>query len=177
MNTQSGDVATPAGRFRTEVGQVLEITALEEAFPDVLDAPLHLGLVPWMAHPGRIGDEAPVLGVFQKATGQAGMQGIGPGHRGGEVVDDQILGDAAEEGPGRLQAGNDLFQLLAVGGPHEAVPGVSQHHYQGPHRAAATGLRVLDVAQAAEVQFRHLSRDALLHPHRSGAATSPVAPA
>ena len=80
-----------------------------------------------MAYPGRIGDEAPALGVFQKATGEPWVQGIGARHRGGEVVDDQILGDAAEEVPGRLQAGDDLFQLLAVGGPQEAVPGMGQH--------------------------------------------------
>ena len=52
VNAPARNIATPAGRLIPELGQVLEITALEEAFPDLLDAPLHLGLVPGMAHPG-----------------------------------------------------------------------------------------------------------------------------
>ena len=98
VDAHSGDVAAPAGRFRTEVGQVPEIAALEEALPGVLDAPLHYRLVLRVTHPGRIGDEAPVLGVFQEAAGQAGVQGVSAGNRGGEVVDDQVFGNAAEEG-------------------------------------------------------------------------------
>ena len=78
VDPQSGDIATPAGRFISQVGQVPELTALEEAFPDVLDAPLHLGLVPWVTHPGRVGDEPSMLGVFQEAPGQAGMQRVSP---------------------------------------------------------------------------------------------------
>ena len=176
VDAPSRDISTPACRLIPEVSQILELSALEEALAYVLDTPLHLGLVLGVAHPGRVGDEASMLGVFQKATGQAGVQCVSACHSGGEVVDDQIFGNAAEEGPGRFQAGDHLLQLLPVGGPQEAVPGVSQHHYQGPHRAAAARLLVLDEAQASEVQFRHLSRPALLHPHRSGAATSPVAP-
>ena len=110
------------------MGQVLEIAALEEALPGVLDAAFHHGLVSWVTHPGRIGDEAPMLGVLQEATGQAGVQGVSASHRGGEVVDDQVFGYAAEKGPGRFQAGDHFFQLLAVDRPQEAVPGVGQHH-------------------------------------------------
>ena len=61
-------------------------------------------------------------------------------------------------------------------GPQEAVPGVSQHHQQGPHRPPAAALLVLDVAQAAEVQLRHFPGRGVLHPHRSEAAPPPVAP-
>ena len=144
MDPLSGDITTPAGRFFSEVGQVPELPALEETLPHVLDAPLHMWLVLGVSHPGGIGDEAPVLGVFQEAPGEPGVQRVGPRDRGGEVVDDQVPGDAAEEGPGRLQAGDDVFQFLAEGGPDEAVPGVTQHHDQGPRRAAAARLRVLD---------------------------------
>ena len=77
VDSLSGDVTAPAGRFITEVVQVSEIAALEEALPGVLDAPLHYGLVLRVTYPGRICDEAPVLGVFQEAAGQAGIQGIG----------------------------------------------------------------------------------------------------
>ena len=105
------------------------------------------------------------------------MQGVGSGHRGREVVDDQVFGNAAEEGPGRLQAGDHLLQRLTEGGPEKAVPGVDQHHQQGPHHPPAARLLILDVAQAAEVQLCHLSRPALLHPYRSGLAALPVPPA
>ena len=52
-----------------------------------------------------------VLGVFQEAPGEPGVQRVGPRDRGGEVVDDQVPGDAAEEGPGRLQSLDDGSRL------------------------------------------------------------------
>ena len=165
----------PALDLHPNVGQVLELAALEEALPDVGDAPLHLGLVFWVAGSGRVDNEAPALGVFQEAPGEDGMQRVRRGHRGREVVDDQVLGNAAEEGPGRLQAGDDILQLLVEGGPDETVPGVAQHQDQRPYRAAAAGLGVLDQAQAAEVHLRHLTRRRLFHPHRGLGSPSPVA--
>ena len=175
MDPLSGDITTPACRFFPEVGRVPELPALEEALPHVLDAPLHLGLVLGVSHPGRVGDEAPVLGVFQEAPGEPGVQRVGPRDRGREVVDDQVLGDAAEEGPGRLQSGDDVFQFLAEGGPDETVPGVGQHHDQGPRRAATACFRVLDQTQTAEVQLRHFPRDTFHHPDRAPAPAPPVA--
>ena len=174
VDAQSGDVAAPALGLISDICQVPEPAALEEALPCVLDAALHHGLVFGMAHPGRIGDEAPILGVFQEAPGQAGMQGVSSGHGGGEVVDDQVFGNTAEEFPGRLQANDHLIQLLAVGGPKEAVPGVGQHHQQCPYCLPFAGFLVLDEAQPSEVQLGHFPRGALLHPHRSGLAALPV---
>ena len=92
VDAQSGDVAAPADCFRTEMGQVPELAALEEPLPDVLYAPLHLGLVLWMTHPGRIDDEAPVLRVLQEATGEDGMQRVSAGHRGGKLSTTRYLG-------------------------------------------------------------------------------------
>ena len=152
MHPDSGDITAPAPGSQSHLLQTGEVAAPEEALADVLDAPLYVGLVLGVSHPGGIGDEAPVLGVFQEAPGEPGVQRVGPRDHGGEVIDDQVPGDAAEEGPGRLQSGDDVFQLLAEGGPDEAVPGVGQHHDQGPRRAAAARLRVLDQTQTAEVQ-------------------------
>ena len=72
------------------------------------------------------------LGVFQESPGEHGVQRVRSRHRRREIVDDQVLGDAAEESPDRFQPGDDILQRLAEGGPDEAVPGVSQHHDQGP---------------------------------------------
>ena len=103
------------------------------------------------------------------------MQSVGPRDRGGEVVDDEIVGNTTEESPGRLQPVDDVFQLLAKGGPHETVPGIGQHHDQRPHRAVAAGLWVRRQSQASEVQLRHLTRCTLCHPNGPGIAPTPVA--
>ena len=56
----SGDITTPACRFFPEVGQVPELPAHDEALPHGLDAPLPVGLVLGLSHPGGVGYEAPV---------------------------------------------------------------------------------------------------------------------
>ena len=105
-----------------------------------------------------------------------GVQRVRARHRGGEVVDDEVTGNAVEERPRGLQPSDHILQLLAVGGPDEAVSGVGQHHDQRPHRPAAARLRIEYPPQPTEVQFRHLSRRALLHPDRRTTAPLPVAP-
>ena len=85
------------------------------------------------------------------------------------------FGDVAEEGPGRLQSSDHLIQLMAVGGPHETVPGVGQNHQQGPYRAPAAGLPIVDEAQPPEVQFGHFPRAVLSHANRRRLASLPVA--
>ena len=42
------------------------------------------------------------------------MQSVSPRDCGGEVVDDQIVGNTAEESLGRLQSVDDVFRLLVV---------------------------------------------------------------
>ena len=62
VHPHSGDLTAPACRFCPEVSQApAEVAALEEPFPDVLNTPLHLGLVLGVSHPGGVGDEPPVL--------------------------------------------------------------------------------------------------------------------
>ena len=165
MNSPTRHGGAPALGFRPNVQQVAEFPTLEETLPDIGYAPLHVGLILGVANPGWVGDEAPMLGVFQEAPGEGGMQRIGARHCGGKVVDDQVPGDAAEEGPGRFESGNDVFQLLAEGGPDEAVPGVTQHQDQRPHRASAARARVMDQAQPAEVHLGDFPGRGVLHPH------------
>ena len=152
----------------------MEIAALEEALPDVLHATLHLGLVLGFPHPRRIGDETPVLRVFQEALGEARMQRVWSRHRWRAIVDDQILGHPAEADPRRFQSGDDVLQRLPMGRPNEAVPRVSQHDDQPPHRPPASRLWIHNHAQPAEVHLRHLPGRGVLHPHRGLAAPSPI---
>ena len=151
-----------------------EVAAFEETLPDVLNPPLHLGLVLGVPNPGRVSDETAVLGILDEAAGDSGMQGVGSRQGGGEIVDNHVLGDAVEEGLGRLQPVDDILKLLAEGGPDEAMPGVAQHQYQRPHLAAAAGARVMDQAQPAEVQLHHLARGGVLHTDGHGIAPPPV---
>ena len=83
-----------------------------------------------MMHPRWVGDEAAMLGVFQKASGQARMQRVRSRHRSGEIVDDQVAGHTAEERPRRFQARDHILQLLAVRRPDETMPRVRQHDDQ-----------------------------------------------
>ena len=174
MDPQSGDIAAPALGLISDVGQVLELAPLEEALAGVLDIALHFGFVLGVTNSGRVDDEAPMLGIFQEAPGEDGVQRVRRGHRGRAVVDDQVLGDAAEEGPGRLQASDDVLQLLVAGGPQEAVARVAQHHQQSVYRAATAGRGVVDQAQAAEIHLRHLASRRVLHPHCEPTGPAPV---
>ena len=175
VDAHSGDLEAPLGRFGPEVGQPVEAGALEEAFPGVGHAPFHLGLVFGMPHPGRVNEEAPVLSVFQEAPAQARMQGVRPHYCGREIVDDQVFGHTAEEGPGRLQSSDHVRQLLIVHGSEEAVTGVAQHDGHGPHQLAASRRWVRNQAQPAEVGLGHLPRRGVCHPHRGLAGLAPVA--
>ena len=153
----------------------MEIAALEEALPDVLHAPLHFGLVLGVSGTGRVSDETSVLRVFQEALGEARMQRVWSRHRWREIIDHQVLGHSIEESPRRLQSGDDVLQLLALYGPHEAMPRVAQYDDHGPHRLASSRRWVRNHAQPTEVRLRHLTRRGVLHPHRGLAAPTPVA--
>ena len=133
MDAQSGNIATPAGRFSPEVGQVLEVPALEEALPGRTGRCVPPWACPcgWRTRAGSV--MKPLCWEYsRKPRVSRGCKASAPGNGGGEVVDDQVFGDAAEELPGRFQAGDHFFQLLAVDRPQEAVPEavprVGQHH-------------------------------------------------
>ena len=82
----------PPQRFFPEVRQAVEVAALEKPFPDVLDATLHLGLVLGVSHPGGVGDEAPVLGVFQEAPVSLGCSPSAPATAAGKLSMTRYLG-------------------------------------------------------------------------------------
>ena len=102
------------------------------------------------------------------------MQRVGVHHRSREIVDHQVLGHPAEEGPSRLQPGDDVLQSLSLQRPDEAVPGVAQHYDHGPHRPASSRGRVRHHAETPEISLGHLARRTVLHPHRGPAWLAPV---
>ena len=116
-----------------------------------------------------------MAGVLEEAPREAQVQRVDPGHGGREVIDDEVAGHAPEAGPGRLQALDHCAQLLAGGGPDEAVPRIAPDHNQRPHRALAPALGIGDQAEAAEVHLRHLARRPVLHPHGHRLPAAPAA--
>ena len=132
VDAQPSHVAAPAPGLLPDIGQVSELAALEETLPGIGNATLHFGLVLGMARPGRVGDEAAALGVLQETPGEDGMQRVRRRHRGWAIVDDQVLGDAAEEGPGRFQPGDHVVQRLPEGGPAGAGPENSRRVEENP---------------------------------------------
>src|SRR3989304_6967231 len=141
MDTRPRHLKTPPYGLSTEVGEVMELPALEETLPDVGDVPFDLRLVLGVTYPRRVGDEAPVLAVLQEAAGNVGIKGIGPGHGRWEIVEDHIAGNTAEEGPGRLQPFNNVPQLLPDQGPDEAVAGGGEDEHQCPDHPPPGALR------------------------------------
>lgn len=127
----------PAPGLRPQVGQVAKLAAFEEPFSDVGHAPLDVGFVLGMPRPGRVGQEAPLLAVLQEAAGRPRRQRVSTDHGGREVVQDDGARDAAKEGPGGFQPGDDLLQGLLPKRPDEAVAGEGQDHHEGPDQALA----------------------------------------
>ena len=78
----------PVAGLLAQLGDITELGALEEALAHVGDVALDARFVAGMAHARRVGEEAAVLGVVEEAPGRARMEGVGPGHRRREIVDD-----------------------------------------------------------------------------------------
>ena len=83
----------PPGLF-SGIGQISEAAALPQPFPDVLHIPFGVGLVRWFPYPRGIGDEPARLAIFEEGACVHRVECVSPGHRGGEVVEDQASGDA-----------------------------------------------------------------------------------
>src|SRR3990170_4038144 len=173
MDTRPGHLKTPPYGLSTEVGEIMELPALEETLPDVGDVSFDLRLVLGVTYPRRVGDEAPVLAVLQEAAGNVGIKGIGPGHGRWEIVEDHIAGNTAEEGPGRLQPFNNVPQLLPDQGPDEAVAGVAEDDHQCPDHPPPAALGIDYQPEAAEIHLGHLARLGVRHAHRAAATGQP----
>ena len=104
VSPRTGCLKTPALGFGSQLGQTVEIAALEEALPDVLNAPFNLGLVLGMADTSRVDDEAAVLGVLWEAPGEDRMQGIRSRRCRRAIVDHQVTGGCRRRRPRQTPA-------------------------------------------------------------------------
>src|SRR5581483_39988 len=156
----------PGARLLPQVREAVERPALEEALAHVRDAPLHVRLVLRVSRARRIGQEAAVLAVLQEAPRQPRRERVGPGHRRREVVQHQRPRHAAEERPGRLEAGDHLLQRLPEQRPDEGVARVGQDDHQRPHHALPPRLRVQGPPEPAEVRLGARPGLRPRHPHR-----------
>ena len=92
VDAHAGHLQAPFGRGGAHVGEVVEISALEETLSGVGHLAFDFGLVLGMTDPRRVGDEASVLGVLQETSGENGMQGIRAHHGGGKLSMTRYLG-------------------------------------------------------------------------------------
>ena len=92
MDAQPRHLGAPALRLDPDIGEVLELAALEEALPGVGDAPLHLGLVLGVAGAGRVGDEAAALEYSRKPRVKTGCSGSAVATAGGKLSMTKYLG-------------------------------------------------------------------------------------
>ncbi|MBC7121545.1 MAG: hypothetical protein H5T33_08300, partial [Candidatus Methanosuratus sp.] len=74
-----GEIANRFSQLATLLTQVLKVVRLpdfEEALPGIWNLSLHFRFVLRMPRPCRVSDEAPVLGILQKASGQLGIKRV-----------------------------------------------------------------------------------------------------
>jgi len=166
VEARPGHFQAPGGCLPPHVGQVQEGATLEEALPNEGHRPLHVGLVLGMAHPGRVGDEAPELGVLQKAPGQLGGERVGPSDGRRAVVQNQVLGDTGEEAPGGVQPLDDVGQGLVDEGPDEHVAAEREDDDERPDHQPVIGLDLDQRAQSPKVKLGELARWGLGESHR-----------
>ena len=102
MDPLPGHLQTPLPRLLAQVSKVMELPAFEEALPGIRHLTLDLWLIFGMACSRRVGDEAAVLGILQKASGQSWIKRVSTHYSSREIVQHQVFRDAAKEGPCRL---------------------------------------------------------------------------
>jgi len=76
MHPPPGYLKTPPPCLLTQVLKVMELSVFEEALPCIWNLLLHFGFVLGMPQPCRVGDEAAVLGILQKASGQSRIKRV-----------------------------------------------------------------------------------------------------
>ena len=85
VDAHSGDVAAPALGLISGIGQILELAALEEPFPGVLDPPLDYGLVFRVTHPGGISEVAACWEDSRKPRVRWGRRASAPATAAGKL--------------------------------------------------------------------------------------------
>lgn len=167
MHPPPGYLKIPLPRLLAQVLKVMELPAFEEALSGIWNLSLHFWFVLGMPRPCRVGDEAAVLGILQKASGQSRIKRVRTYHGSWEIVQYQVTWYAPEECPGRLQPLDDVGKLLAKGWPLKLVAGVAQHNYHSPDLALSPTLWVPHQPKATEIRLSYFPGLSICHAHCS----------
>jgi hypothetical protein len=153
-----GHLPAPARRLRARRRQRAEGTPAEEAVASVLDIPLGPGLVLRVRHAGRV-DQEPVV-PRQLAVGAIGPRvvAVGVGNPGGEVVQHDAPGHAAQEGDGGDMALEPGGTVLGDDRIEELVPAMAERQEEGVELAPPGGLRIIPQPEVEEVDLGLLAR-------------------
>src|SRR5262249_24574511 len=120
---------------------------------------------PWLVgrppYSSGVNCEAAGLGIVQECQVEPGRQGIGLDYYRGQVVRDHDAEDAAEVGPGMLEAFNDGGQRLLETQPAEHVPAEDRCEDEAPRQSSALAEQVEHQAHPAVVHLHLLTRFAV----------------
>ena len=158
VHAGAGQIPTPPDGAGLHVGHIVEGLAAEKILAGVRNPALHTGLAPRVLGDGGVDDEAAVLRVLKEDAVQAGRVAIGPGDRGGEIVDDEAAHDAAKERPRRFQAVEDGREILPQADRQKGVATAAQRHEQAVDAPTPLRVGVEPVSQHTKVGFRPLPR-------------------
>ncbi len=109
-----------------------------------------------MVDTSGIGEEASELGVLEEAASELRAAGIGFRDRRGEVVEDEVIGNAPEEAPALLEPLDDVLEPLAKQRPDEHVPTEREDDDERPDEVTLSRLGIREVAEASEVELGEL---------------------
>jgi len=143
------------------LGDIPEDPAGEEVLPDGGNDALHLALVLRRPYPGGIGDEAEVALHVRVCPVHRGIVDVRLHHTGPEVVEDNPLRHAAEEGKGPLVAVEPGVRVLAKDEADEPVAARGEGHDEGPCPSSPFPLRVVHETGVPEVDLGLLARGRL----------------
>lgn len=152
------DLEAPADRLTLDVFLIEPALSTEEVLSHVWDLPFDVGLALGVVGGGRIDDESSVGGILRKGPLEDGLVALGPDDGGSQVVEDDPRREAPEELPGRFQAIDHVLQLLGGGHMDVDVAAMDQGDHESPEHPPELGVRIDDVAEAAEVDLADFPR-------------------
>ncbi len=153
VDTNTGDLLNPGEKPLVRLRDVPERAGGEEVALDVAHARLDLALVPRRPRPAGRDQEAVVLGEVPVAALEHGVVKDGLDDPGLQVVEHDLLRDAAEVLEGLPVAPKPGLDLLVEDEGGVLVPAVGQGHHEDPGAADLAGTGIDHLPAVPEVHL------------------------